>query len=57
MTELRAGQHPVPLDELHERQGPEWLRQHLADDHDRPVRSRNPEVAKYLHRQAHEGQS
>lgn len=52
---LHAGQHPVPLDELHATMGADQLRRHLALDHSQPVDRRlGPGIAQHTHRLAHE---
>ena len=52
---LRAGQHPAPLEVVHELLGLEGLRQHLAVDHGQPVDRRlGAAVAQHTHRRAHE---
>lgn len=51
---LSAGQHPLPLADVHAQLGPDGLRAHLAVDHRQPVDRRlGNAIAQQVHRHAH----
>lgn len=54
---LKAGEHPVPLDQVHADMGligPNELRRHLAEEHKIHFHSKfGKDIAQQIHRQAH----